>query len=83
MLTRLPQPTPPIRLRSTLGLIGLLAAVLGAVNALTAVASGRASLEAISGGVAEAVITTAVGLMVVFPGLWIFNYLRSQRRGRD
>jgi biopolymer transport protein ExbB/TolQ len=81
MLTRLPQQTLPIRMRSTLTLVGLLAAVMGAVNALTSVASGNSRLEAISAGVAEAIITTAVVLLVVFPGMWIYNYLRSRRRG--
>jgi biopolymer transport protein ExbB/TolQ len=81
MLTRLPQQTLPIRMRSTLTLVGLLAAVMGAVNALVGVARGNSRLEAISAGVAEAIITTAVVLLVVFPGLWIYNYLKSRRRG--
>ena len=79
MLTRLPRQSLPIRMRSTATLVGLLALVMGAVNALTAVARGDARLEAISAGVAEAIVTTAVVLLVVFPGLWIRNYLRSRR----
>jgi biopolymer transport protein ExbB/TolQ len=80
MLTRLPQQTLPIRMRSTLTLVGLLAAVMGAVNALVGVARGDSHLESISAGVAEAIITTIVVLLVVFPGLWIYHYARSRRR---
>ena len=78
MLMRIPQQTHPIRVRSAAVLVGLLAAVMGAVNALTGVATGQRSLEAISAGLAEAVITTVVALLVVIPGLWVYRYYRSQ-----
>lgn len=82
MLTRFPQQTQPLRLRSAGVLVGLLAATLGAINALVGVASGATRLEAVSAGVAETVITTAVALLVVIPALWMYHQLRD-RRGRD
>ena len=81
MLMRMPQPAPPIRVRSAAMLVGLLGAVMGAVNALTGVARGHTSLEAISAGLAEALVTIVVALVVVIPGLWVYRYFR--RRGED
>ena len=81
MLMKLPQHSRPIRMRSTATLIGLFAAVMGSINALAAVARGETHLGAISAGVAEVIAITAVLLLVVCPGLWIYNYRRSQRGG--
>jgi biopolymer transport protein ExbB/TolQ len=82
MLTRLPNRTQPIRVRSTPVLVGLFGATAGAVNALTSVASGHTRLESVSAGVAETLVTTAVALLVVIPALWMYNQFK-QRRDRD
>jgi biopolymer transport protein ExbB len=45
------------------------------VNAFTAIASsGSSGLAGISAGIAEALVTTALGLLVAIPAVWIYNY---------
>jgi len=39
-------------------------------------ASGSGGLSAISAGVAEALITTAFGLIVAIPAVWAYNYFQ-------
>jgi biopolymer transport protein ExbB/TolQ len=39
-------------------------------------ASGSGGLSAISAGVAEALITTAFGLIVAIPAVWMFNFFQ-------
>ena len=41
---------------------------------LTAVEIGSGGLAAISAGIAEALITTAIGLGAALPGVWLYNY---------
>lgn len=58
--------------------VGLLGTTMGIVNAFTSMSTAGAGLEAISGGIAEALITTAVGLMVAIPAVWLYNYFSSR-----
>ena len=52
---------------------------MGIVNAFTGMAaSGSGGLSAISAGIAEALITTAFGLMVAIPAVWMFNYFSTK-----
>ncbi len=37
-------------------------------------ATGSGGIGAVSAGISEALITTAVGLAVAIPAVWIFNY---------
>jgi len=47
------------------------------VNAFVGMAaSGSGGLSAISAGVAEALITTAFGLIVAIPAVWLFNFFQ-------
>src|SRR6267142_2278732 len=39
---------------------------------------GSGSLAAITGGVAEALITTAFGLLVAIPAVWLYNYFATK-----
>ena len=39
-------------------------------------ASGSGGLASISSGVSEALITTAFGLIVAIPAVWLFNYFQ-------
>ena len=39
---------------------------------------GSTGIGAVSAGIAEALITTAVGLAVAIPAVWMFNYFQSQ-----
>lgn len=60
---------------ATAPFVGLLGTTMGIVNAFTGMAtSGTGGLAAISAGIAEALITTAFGLLVAIPAVWLYNY---------
>jgi biopolymer transport protein ExbB len=60
---------------STAPFVGLLGTTMGVVNAFTGMAeAGSGGLAAISAGIAEALITTAFGLLVAIPAVWLYNY---------
>lgn len=65
---------------STAPFVGLLGTTMGIVNAFQAMASGGASggLAGIGAGIAEALITTAFGLMVAIPAVWAYNYFTTK-----
>ncbi len=56
-------------------LFGLLGTVLGVMHSFVAVAqAGSSSITAVAPGVAEALITTAAGLVVAIPAAMAYNY---------
>ena len=60
---------------ATAPFVGLLGTTMGVVNAFTGMSqSGSGGLAAISAGIAEALITTAFGLLVAIPAVWLYNY---------
>jgi biopolymer transport protein ExbB len=60
---------------STAPFVGLLGTTMGVVNAFTGMSTqGSGGLAGISAGIAEALITTAVGLGVAIPAVWLYNY---------
>ena len=64
---------------ATAPFVGLLGTTIGIVNAFTGMAaSGSGGLSAISAGVAEALITTAFGLLVAIPAVWAYNYFQNR-----
>jgi len=64
---------------STAPFVGLLGTTMGIVNAFTGMAaSGSGGLAAIGGGIAEALITTAFGLLVAIPAVWAYNYFTTK-----
>jgi biopolymer transport protein ExbB len=64
---------------ATAPFVGLLGTTMGIVNAFTGMASsGSGGLSAISAGIAEALITTAFGLLVAIPAVWAFNYFSTK-----
>ena len=64
---------------STAPFVGLLGTVFGIINAFVGMAtSGGAGIGAISAGIAEALITTAFGLMVAIPAVWGYNYFATK-----
>jgi biopolymer transport protein ExbB/biopolymer transport protein TolQ len=64
---------------ATAPFVGLLGTTMGIVNAFTGMAaSGSGGLAAIGGGIAEALITTAFGLLVAIPAVWAFNYFSTK-----
>lgn len=64
---------------STSPFIGLFGTVFGIINAFTGMAiSGSGGLAAVSAGIAEALITTAFGLLVAIPAVMAFNYFTGR-----
>jgi len=64
---------------ATAPFVGLLGTVLGITNSFMGIArTGGGGIEAVAGGVGEALITTAVGLLVAIPALWLYNYFISR-----
>lgn len=64
---------------ATAPFVGLLGTTMGIVNAFQGMAtSGAGGIGAISAGVAEALITTAFGLLVAIPAVWAYNYFTTK-----
>jgi biopolymer transport protein ExbB/biopolymer transport protein TolQ len=61
---------------STAPFVGLFGTVVGIVNAFHQIAANEGSgLGAVSSGIAEALVATALGIAVALPAVWFFNYL--------
>ncbi len=59
--------------------VGLLGTVVGIIDAFRGIAAeGSGGLGAVSAGIAEALVVTAIGLMVAIPAVLMFNYLSSK-----
>jgi biopolymer transport protein ExbB/biopolymer transport protein TolQ len=68
---------------STAPFVGLLGTVMGIVNSFQAMAaSGSGGLGTVSAGIAEALITTAFGLLVAIPAVMLFNYFTGWTEAR-
>ena len=64
---------------STAPFIGLLGTTMGIVNSFQQMAnSGSGGLGTVSAGIAEALITTAFGLLVAIPAVWMYNYFSTK-----
>ena len=64
---------------STAPFVGLLGTVIGVINAFVGIGStGTGSIGAVSAGIAEALIETALGLFVAIPAVWFYNYLSNR-----
>ncbi|MBI2795164.1 MAG: MotA/TolQ/ExbB proton channel family protein [Gemmatimonadetes bacterium] len=64
---------------ATAPFVGLLGTTMGIVNAFTGMAkSGSGGIASIAAGVAEALITTAFGLLVAIPAVWAYNYFQTK-----
>jgi biopolymer transport protein ExbB/TolQ len=63
---------------STAPFVGLLGTVMGIVTAFQQMAAtGSGGLGTVSAGIAEALVTTAIGLLVAIPAVFAFNFLQS------
>ena len=59
--------------------MGLLGTVWGIMNAFFGMSKmGNASIDAVAPGIAEALVTTAVGLMVAIPSAVAFNFAKNK-----
>ncbi len=64
---------------STSPFVGLFGTVFGIINAFQGMRSAEsAGISAVAGGIAEALITTGVGIGVAIPAVWLFNYFTSK-----
>jgi biopolymer transport protein ExbB len=64
--------------------VGLLGTVVGIINAFKGIASAKsAGLSAVAGGISEALVTTAVGLLVAIPAVWMYNYFSNRVEAFD
>src|SRR5689334_11533012 len=59
--------------------VGLLGTVIGIISAFQGIAKeGSGGLGAVSAGIAEALIVTAIGLIVAIPSVLAFNFLSAK-----
>jgi biopolymer transport protein ExbB/TolQ len=64
---------------TTAPFIGLFGTVVGIIHAFQGMAlSGSGGLGAVSSGIAEALATTAFGLFVAIPAVWLYNYFLNK-----
>jgi biopolymer transport protein ExbB/TolQ len=64
---------------TTAPFIGLFGTVVGIIHAFQGMAlSGSGGLGAVSAGIAEALATTAFGLFVAIPAVWLYNYFLNK-----
>ncbi len=69
---------------STAPFVGLFGTVVGIINAFKGMATEKsAGLGAVAGGISEALVTTALGLFVAIPGVWMFNYFTNKVEAFD
>jgi biopolymer transport protein ExbB/biopolymer transport protein TolQ len=69
---------------STAPFVGLLGTVAGILNAFIGIQNQKATgLAAVAGGIAEALVTTAIGLFVAIPAVWMFNYFTNKVEAFD
>jgi biopolymer transport protein ExbB len=64
---------------STAPFVGLFGTVVGIVTAFHMMGvTGQGGLGSVSTGIAEALVATALGILVAIPALWMFNYLTQR-----
>jgi biopolymer transport protein ExbB/TolQ len=69
---------------STAPFIGLFGTVVGILNAFQQIATQKTSgIGAVAGGISEALVTTAFGLLVAIPAVMTFNYFTGKVEAFD
>jgi len=69
---------------STAPFVGLLGTVIGILNAFQQIATQKSSgIGAVAGGISEALVTTAFGLLVAIPAVMTFNYFSGRVEAFD
>jgi biopolymer transport protein ExbB len=64
--------------------VGLFGTVIGIINAFRGIATEKATgLAAVAGGISEALVTTAVGLIAAIPAVWAYNYFSNRLEAFD
>jgi biopolymer transport protein ExbB/biopolymer transport protein TolQ len=69
---------------STAPFVGLFGTVTGIINAFKGIQNSKATgLSAVAGGISEALVTTALGLLVAVPAVWAYNYFTNKVEAFD
>jgi len=69
---------------STAPFVGLFGTVAGIINAFKGISTEKSTgLGAVAGGISEALVTTAIGLFVAIPAVWMFNYFTNKIEAFD
>src|SRR6202050_1458144 len=69
---------------STAPFVGLFGTVTGIINAFKGIQNSKATgLSAVAGGISEALVTTAMGLIVAVPAVWAYNYFTNKVESFD
>jgi biopolymer transport protein ExbB/biopolymer transport protein TolQ len=69
---------------STAPFVGLFGTVVGIMNAFRASGLGRgAGITSVASGISEALVTTALGLLVAVPAVWCYNYFTTKVESFD
>ncbi len=64
---------------STAPFVGLFGTVVGIMNAFRASAPAKAAgIQSVASGISEALVTTALGLLVAVPAVWCYNYFTTK-----
>jgi biopolymer transport protein ExbB/biopolymer transport protein TolQ len=61
--------------------VGLFGTVFGIINAFRGMKNAATTGIAVAGGISEALFTTALGLLVAVPAVWLFNYFTGKVDG--
>jgi len=69
---------------STAPFVGLFGTVVGIMNAFKSISTSKSTgLGAVAGGISEALVTTAIGLFVAIPAVWMYNYFAGKIESFD
>ncbi|HSR54223.1 MAG TPA: MotA/TolQ/ExbB proton channel family protein [Acidobacteriota bacterium] len=64
---------------ATAPFVGLFGTTVGIINAFAGMSQGEdVGMAAVAGGISEALVATAIGLLVAVPAVWMFNYFTSR-----
>ncbi len=69
---------------ATAPFVGLFGTVLGIIDAFVGMSAAQMTgIAAVAGGIAEALVTTAMGLLVAVPSVWVYNYFSGKLEAFD
>jgi biopolymer transport protein TolQ len=64
--------------------VGLLVTVIGIMNSFRGGAMEKSTyMGLVAGGIAEALVTTSLGLLVAVPAVWAYNYYATKLEAFD
>jgi biopolymer transport protein ExbB/TolQ len=63
---------------ATAPFVGLFGTVVGIIKAFQGLGESGGGIASVSAGIAEALITTAGGLLVAIPAVWAYNYFQTR-----